>query len=59
MSPRRRKEETGQLEVNSEMSRKLMMLAAVTVAFGAWAYTETVGGFFSVFALLRQEDLVL
>ena len=32
-------------ERNSEMTKKLMMIAAVVAAvFGAWAETETVGG---------------
>ena len=33
-----------QLERNDEMTKKLMMLAMLAVAFGAWAETETVGG---------------
>ena len=33
-------------ERNAEMTRKLVMMAAVvSVAFGAWAETETVGGY--------------
>ena len=35
-----------QLERNDEMTKNLMMMAAVvSVAFGAWADTETVGGY--------------
>ena len=33
-------------ERNAEMTKKLMiLLAAVAAAFGAWAATETVGGY--------------
>ena len=40
MTPSRRKER------NAEMTKKLMMMVAATLAavFGAWAETETAGG---------------
>ena len=43
MPPQRGK---NQFERTAEMTKKLMMMfAAVAAAFGAWAETETVGGY--------------